>query len=84
MTKELLENEILRTLSFMEPMSLEYIFLDLDKDFLQHHNHLNTQDLLNTLERLKKTKKIKQITDGEQKKWIKVFPKKPWYKRLLG
>jgi hypothetical protein len=83
MSNAVLENEILRTLSFMEPMTLEYIFLDLDKEFLQHHHELNYQDLLNALGALVKTKKIKQIESNDQKKWIKLFPKRPWYKSLF-
>lgn len=84
MDKDILADEILKTLSFMEPMTLEHIFLDLDKEFLLDHNQLNYQDLLNTLEALRRARKIKVLKVKKQSSWIKVFPKRPWYRRLLN
>ena len=84
MDNNLLKDEILRTLSFLEPMSLEYLFLDFDKEFLLSNNQLTYEDLLHSLDRLKKDKKVKIIIKNKQKLWIKIFPKKAWYKRLFS
>ena len=79
----ILEDEILKTLSFIEPMSLEMIFLDFDKQFLLLNNELSYDDLLSSLKKLVKLKKIQLApSDESQKYWIKVFPKRKWYKRL--
>lgn len=82
-----LENQLLVTLSFLEPMSLEYIFIDLNKDFLLMNQSLTTKDLelsLKNLVALKIIKKIspkKSVKDG-QEKWIRNFPKKSLWSRL--
>jgi len=84
MNKEVLENEILKTLSFMEPMSLEHILLDLDKDFSQNHPELTYEDLVNSLIVLKRQKRVKNIKTKDQQLWIKIFPKRSWWKRFLA
>lgn len=84
MPKLLLDAEILRTLSFMEPMGLEHLFLDFDKDFLESNHDLTYEDLLISLKRLQKLKKVRLLKDGEQKLWIKIFPKRSWWKRIFS
>ena len=76
-----LEEELLRTLSFYEPMSLEHIFLDLDKSFLDTFDTLTTEDLLNSLAVLS-SKSLIQVTGAQdQKMWIRVTPKKSLSRR---
>lgn len=77
-----LKEELLKTLSFYEPMSLEYILLDLDKSFLDTFDELTTQDLLSALEKLKMDSLIKEITNGEEKVWIRMTPKKKLIRRI--
>ena len=77
-----LKNELLRTLSFYEPMSLEYIFLDLDKSFLDTHTDLTTEDLIQALSQLKSSHLVKEITSGETKSWIRIPPKKSFLRLL--
>lgn len=77
-----LENELLRTLSFYEPMSLEYILLDLDKSFLDTHTGLTTEDLIQALSQLKSSNLVKEITSGETKSWIRIPPKKSFLRLL--
>lgn len=79
---ELLQQELLKTLSFLEPMSLEFIFLDFDKDFLTEHPDLTTDDLLQELEYLTKKKLVSMRKHEGQRFWIKNYPKKPWYKKI--
>lgn len=81
---QLLEQEVLRTLSHFEPMSLEYIFLDFDKKFLESFPDLTIEDLDKILKKLVKKKKIKSIKVGEQIKWLKLFPKKKLRDRILN
>ncbi len=76
-----LENQLLITLSFLEPKDLEYIFIDLDQDFLLSNNELTTKDLETALANLVKMKKVKKLKSKEQK-WIKLFPKKSLSSRI--
>lgn len=77
-----LEDELLRTLSFYEPMSLEHIFLDLDKSYLDVNDTLTTDDLLKSLNQLTSKSLIKPSQINDQKMWIRVTPKKSFFRRL--
>lgn len=77
-----LQKELLRTLSFYEPMSLELIFLDLDKSFLDTHDQLTTEDLLTALTQLTSASLVKEIKDGETKMWMRVAPKKKLLRKI--
>lgn len=78
-----LKKELLMTLSYLEPMSLEMIFIDFSSQFLAANPSLTTEDLLNELKLLEKAKLIKRSSSEGQNFWIKIYPKRPWYKRLL-
>ena len=73
---DLLKQELLKTISLFEPMSLEKIYLDLDKDFLLVNHHYSMEDLLNCLLELSKEKKIRTLKSEDQNEWIKIFPKR--------
>ncbi|MBD64608.1 MAG: hypothetical protein CME62_05350 [Halobacteriovoraceae bacterium] len=77
-----LEEELLKTLSFMEPMSEEFIYLDLDQQFLLENPELTIEDLKSALTALEKQLKIKRMSSENQEKWIKVFPRKSLFQRL--
>lgn len=77
-----LQNELLRTLSFYEPMTLEHIFLDLDKSFLDVNEDLTTADLTASLAKLEKQALIKETQKDEQTAWIRIQPKKSLLRRL--
>lgn len=77
-----LEKELLRTLSFYDPMSLEHIFLDLDKSYLDVNEDLTTEDLLKSLDKLTTQNLIKVVQHDDQKMWIRVAPKKSIFSRL--
>ncbi len=77
-----LEQELLRTLSFYEPMTLEYIFLDLDKSFTDTYDSLTTQDLSFALESLERKKRIKKMKNNETISWIRLSPKKSLKRRF--
>ena len=76
-----LQEELLRTLSFFEPMSLEHIFLDLDKSFLDTYDELTTDDLLFSLKALEKKSRIKEIRKDDQRMWVRIHPKKSIYRK---
>ena len=78
-----LYDELQKTLSFLEPMSLEMIFLDMDKEFLNLNPSLTTEDLLKELKKLEKQKKVKKSKIEGQFYWIRIYPKRPWYKKLF-
>ena len=76
-----LQEELLRTLSFFEPMSLEHIFLDMDKSFLDTNDELTTDDLLFSLKALEKKSRIKEIRKDDQRMWVRIHPKKSIYRK---
>ena len=77
-----LEEKCLEVLSFFDYLPLEKIFLEIDPEFIEHNKHLTYEDLLTTLEKLQKSKKvIKRIDDGCPC-FKRQFPKKSLLKRL--
>ncbi len=84
MNNDLLKNEILKTLSFLDPMGLDRIFLDLDPNFVKAYPELTYDDLLKCLNNLTKLKRAKLIEIDGHKQWIKIFPKKSLTKRTLN
>lgn len=81
---KLLELELLKTLSFFEPMSSEFIFIDLDNNFLQQNPEYTLEDLESALSSLLKQKKIKKIKSNGHYQWIKLYPKKSFLKRFIS
>jgi len=79
-----LSNELLKTLSYFEPMSIEYIYLDLSKEFTLLNPELNVEDLLKCLTQLEKEKKIKSFRKEKQKYWQRVYPKKSLWHRFYN
>lgn len=72
----ILRDELLKTLSYFEPMSLELIYLDLSKEFTLLNNEVTVEDLLKELISLEKEKKIHSTIREKQKFWIRVYPRK--------
>ncbi|MCO4754436.1 MAG: hypothetical protein KC478_08125 [Bacteriovoracaceae bacterium] len=79
-----LEDEVLKTLSFFEPMSLEKIYLDFNESFLLSRPDFVVEDLGHILATLKKKKLVKEIKASSQKEWVKIYPRKNWYKKFIG
>ena len=78
----ILEIELLKTLSFMEPMSLDLILLDLDKTFSESNPQLSYDDLNQALNRLVGIKKIKVLNSQGSNLWIRNFPKRTLLQRV--
>jgi len=83
-TKSALFEELERTLSYFEPMSLELIYLDLDAAFLKLHPSLTIEDLSETLQEMKDQKKIKENIVKEHKYYLKLYPKRSFLTKLIS
>ncbi len=77
-----LEEKCLEVLSFFDYLPLEKIFLEIDPEFIEHNNHLTYEDLLTTLEKLQKSKKVIRKIDEGCPCFKRLFPKKSLLKRL--
>lgn len=84
MGKSKLEELVLMTLSFYEPMTFSNIILDFDNDQLKDFPDFSREELVDILALLKKKKLIKQITLDKEAAWIRVYPKRSWWKRLFS
>jgi predicted HAD superfamily phosphohydrolase YqeG len=82
--KQILEIELLKTLSHFESMSMEFILIDFDEKFLKNNPSFTTDDLQECLSQLQKKKLIKRVVENKQEMWIKTFPKKSLIKRFLS
>jgi len=83
MSLSLLENELLKTLSFFEPMSLDLIYLDLDRSFVEENPNLTIDDLELSLKSLINQKKVKKIKIDKSNLYIRNYPKKSLLHRFL-
>ena len=81
------ENLLLSTLSFYEPMTLEKIILDFDANEIKKYPQIEANDLKKILVTLQKKKKIKKIKiaigKSSEDAWIKIYPNRPWWKRIF-
>ena len=79
-----LEEKVLETLSFFNPMTLEQIYLDFDEDYLLENHKYTYDDLMDCLKSLEKDRKIKSSGKDKSKTWIRIYPKKSLLSKLLG
>lgn len=82
MEKEV-EDIILETLSFLEPMTKERLILDFDDTKLQLLESFTKEDLEMALTSLLKQRKIKKTTKGKEEYFQKCMPRRPWWRRFL-
>lgn len=68
---EPLREQLLMTLSFLEPMSIEMIFIDLDKEFTLDNPDITMDQVLKELKALQAEKKLEQFKKDGQLFWIK-------------
>lgn len=79
-----LENLVLRTLSFFEPMTFSQIILDFDNDQLKDFPSFDQVHLREIITLLEKRKLVKKVKLEHDVGWIKIYPKRSWWKRLFG
>lgn len=78
-----LENLVLMTLSFFEPMTFSQIILDFDNEQLKNFPQFDKETLQEILEILRKKKLIKEVKIDKEIGWIKVQRKRVWWKRIF-
>ena len=74
---EPLREQLLMTLSFLEPMSIEMIFIDLDQEFTLDNPDISMDKVLKELKALEIDKKLKRFKKDGQQFWIKPNSRKP-------
>lgn len=79
-----LENLVLMTLSFFEPMTFSQIILDFDSDLLKDFPDFDKEQLQEVINLLEKKKFIKRLTIDKEIGWIRVHFKRSWWKRLFS
>ncbi|MBC7538918.1 MAG: hypothetical protein H7281_08855 [Bacteriovorax sp.] len=79
-----LENLVLMTLSFFEPMTFSQIILDFDSDLLKDFPDFDKEQLQEVINLLEKKKFIKRLTIDKEIGWIRVHSKRSWWKRLFS
>jgi DNA-directed RNA polymerase alpha subunit len=79
-----LDELVLMTLSFFEPMTFSQIILDFDSDKLANFPNFNKQDLEEIINKLEKQKLLKRVTIDKEIGWMRIQRKRSWFKRLLN
>lgn len=75
-----IENHILETLSFFDPMSIEQIILDFDEKILMKNPDFTKKELFVVLDDMRKRKILKVTKQKGEKYWLKCYKKrKKWY-----
>ena len=78
-----LEELVLVTLSFFEPMTFSQIILDFDSDLLKDFPDFDKEQLQEIINSLERKKLIKKLTIDKEMGWIRVLPKRSWWKRFF-
>ena len=78
-----LENLVLMTLSFFEPMTFSQVILDLDSDLLKIFPEFDKEQLQEIINFLEKKKLIKKVLIIKETGWIRIHPKRAWWKLVF-
>lgn len=81
MTKN--EQIILSVFSFYEPMTFSKVILDLDESLLADLGDFAKEDLEATIKSLEKQRLIKAVSVDKETGWIRIHPRRPWWKRFF-
>lgn len=79
-----LEDLILSTLSFYEPMSFSKIVFDMDTNALKQFPHFDKPQMLTILVSLEKRGLVKRLGKGEEIQWQRIHKKRSWIKRFFS
>ena len=82
-TENQLNDLILVTLSFFEPMTFSQIILDFDNDLLTKFPNFDKETLEESLGKLEQKKLIKRVTIDKEVGWIRIHPKRSFWRRLF-
>lgn len=72
-----LENLILQTLSFYEPMSFSKIVFDMDSNLLKTYPDFDRDKMLLILEKFEKNGLVKRSGEGSDSIWIRTLKPRP-------
>lgn len=78
-----LEDLILSTLSFYEPMSFSKIVFDIDTDVLKSYPDFDKEQMMLILTSLEKRAMVKKTGAGSESQWQRVHKKRPFWKRFF-
>lgn len=78
-----LEELVIGTLSFYEPMTLSQIILDFDSEQIRKFPNFTKEELALILQKFEKKKLIKKQNIDKEIGWIKIQAKRSWFNRLL-
>lgn len=80
---QVLEDLILSTLSFYEPMSFSKIVFDIDTNVLKSLPDFDRDQMLLILSSLEKRGLVKAFGEGADKEWQRIHKKRPFWKRFF-
>jgi hypothetical protein len=78
-----LEDLLLSTLSFYEPMSFSKIVFDMPTSALQQFPDFDKPQMILILNSLEKRGLVRKIVKGEEVMWQRIHKKRPFWKRIL-
>jgi hypothetical protein len=78
-----LENLLLSTLSFYEPMSFSKIVFDIDTEVLKAYPNFDKDQMLLILKSLEKRGIVQKTGEGTETQWQRIHKKRPFWKRLF-
>lgn len=78
-----LENLILSTLSFYEPMSFSKIVFDIDTDVLKKYPNFDKDQMFLILKSLEKRGMVYKTGEGTETQWQRIHKKRSLWKRLF-
>lgn len=78
-----LENLILSTLSFYEPMSFSKIVFDIDTDVLKSFPDFDRDQMLLILSSLEKRSMVKKTGEGSESQWQRIHRKSSLWDKIV-
>ncbi len=78
-----IEDLILSTLSFFEPMSFSKIVFDMDTELLKTFADFDKDQMLLVLKSLEKRGLVKKSGEGSEAQWQRIHKKRPFWKRFF-
>ena len=78
-----LETLVLGTFSFYEPMTFSKVILDIDSNGLKEFPDFSREDLEFVIKSLVQQKHIKAVKIDKEIGWIRVKPRRSWWKRIF-
>lgn len=78
-----LENLILSTLSFYEPMSFSKIIFDIDTELLKHYPRFDKDQMLLILKSLERRGIVNKSGEGTESQWQRIHKKRSIWKKYF-